>query len=176
MRLKTEIPSSLTPELTHTHVSEQKVKPEFTHTHTSLSKRLNPSSLTHMSLSGRLNPSSLTHISLSKRSNPSSLTHVSVQEVEEAMESINREKASEIHGVIVEHFLHDSNALLQKVTGTIYSIFRFGEVTEALSIGTLTSVFRIKVRVQRLRTTEGSQFYQPSLRSFKHCCETEFNH
>ena len=101
---------------------------------------------------------------------------VSEQQVREAMESMNRGKAADIHGVTVEYFLHGGNALLQKVTEIINSVFRFGRVTEALTIGSLTPVFKNKGLAQMPRITEGLQFYRPSQRSLKRCCETEFNH
>ena len=70
--------------------------------------------------------------------------YVTEQQVDKALKSMNRGKAADIHGVTVEHLLHGGNSLLQKVTGIINSIFRFGRVTEALSIGTLTPVFKNK--------------------------------
>ena len=69
---------------------------------------------------------------------------VSEQQVWEAIESMNRRKVADIRGVTVEHFLHGSNALLQKVTEIINSVFRFGRVKDALKIGTLTPVFKNK--------------------------------
>ena len=71
---------------------------------------------------------------------------------------MNRGKAADIHGVTVEHLLHGGNPLLQKVTGIINSIFRFGRVTEALSIGTLTPVFKNK----GLSTDELQRDYHPT--------------
>ena len=68
--------------------------------------------------------------------------YVTEQQVDKALKSMYRGKAADIHGVTVEHLLHGGNSLLQKVTGIINSIFRFGRVTEALSIGTLTPVFK----------------------------------
>ena len=57
---------------------------------------------------------------------------------------MDKGKAADIHGVTVEHFLYGGEALLEKVTGIINSVFRFGRVTEALSIDTLTPVFKNK--------------------------------
>ena len=70
--------------------------------------------------------------------------YVTKQQVDKALKSKNRGKAADIHGVPVEHLLHGGNSLLQKVTGIINSIFRLERVTEALSIGTLTPVFKNK--------------------------------
>ena len=69
---------------------------------------------------------------------------VSDEQVKKALKSMNKGKAADIHGVTVEHFLYGGGALLEKVTGIMNSVFRFGRVTEALSIGTLTPVFKNK--------------------------------
>ena len=69
---------------------------------------------------------------------------VSQQQVKEAMELVNRGKPADIHGVSVEHFLHGGEVLLQKLTEIINTVFRFGRVTETLTIGTLTPVFKNK--------------------------------
>ena len=70
--------------------------------------------------------------------------YITEQQVDKALKSMNRGKAADIHGVTVEQLLHGSNSLLQKTTDIINSIFRFGRVTEALSIRTLTPVFKKK--------------------------------
>ena len=101
---------------------------------------------------------------------------VSEQQVREAVESMNRGKAADIHGVTIDHFLHGGNALLQKVTEIINSVFRFGRVTEALTIGSLTPVFKNKGLSTDAKNYRGITFYRPSPRSLKRCCETEFNH
>ena len=69
---------------------------------------------------------------------------VSDEQVKKALKSMDKGKAADIHGVTVEHFLYGGEALLEKVTGIINSVFRFGRVTEALSIGTLTPVLKNK--------------------------------
>ena len=69
---------------------------------------------------------------------------VSELQVKEAIEAMNRVKSADIHGVTVEHFLYGGDALLQKVTAIINSVFSLGRVTEALAIGTLTPVFKNK--------------------------------
>ena len=69
---------------------------------------------------------------------------VSELQVKEAIEAMNRGKSADIHGVTVEHFLYGGDALLQKVTAIINSVFSLGRVTEALAIGTLTPVFKNK--------------------------------
>ena len=68
--------------------------------------------------------------------------NISEQQVKEAIESMTMGKAVGFHSVTVEHFL--CPALLQIVTEIINSAFRFGRVTEALSIGSLTPIFKIK--------------------------------
>ena len=69
---------------------------------------------------------------------------ISDEQVKKALKSMNKGKAADIHGVTVGHFLYGGEALLEKVTGIINSVFRFGRVTQALSIGTLTPVFKNK--------------------------------
>ncbi|MCG7876962.1 MAG: hypothetical protein N0C90_11600, partial [Candidatus Thiodiazotropha endolucinida] len=51
---------------------------------------------------------------------------VSQQQVKEAMESVNRGKSADIHGVTIEHFLYGGEVLLQKLTGIINTVFKFG--------------------------------------------------
>ena len=90
--------------------------------------------------------------------------HVSEQQVKEAIESVNKGKAADFHGVTVDHFLNGGPALLQKVREIINSVFRFGRVTKSLSIGTLTPVFKNRDQAQTLRTIEVLQFIKTFLR------------
>ena len=57
---------------------------------------------------------------------------------------MNKGKAADFYGVTVEHYLNGGPALLQKVPEIFNSVFCFGRVTEALSLGTLTPVFKNK--------------------------------
>ena len=67
-----------------------------------------------------------------------------MQQVKEAIESINRGKAADFHGVTIEHFLYGGANLLQVTTDIVNQVFKFGRVTETLRIGTLTPVFKNK--------------------------------
>ena len=69
---------------------------------------------------------------------------VSKQQVKEAIDAINRGKAADFHGVTIEHFLNGGPELLQATTEIVNQVFKFGRVTEALRIGTLTPVFKNK--------------------------------
>ena len=69
---------------------------------------------------------------------------VSLQQVKKAIESINRGKAADFHGVTIEHFIHGGADLLKVTTDFVNQVFKFGRVTEALRIGILTPVFKNK--------------------------------
>ena len=98
--------------------------------------------------------------------------YVTEQQVDNALKSMNRGKAADIHGVTVEHLLHGGNSLLQKVTGIINSIFRFGRVTEALSIGTLTSVFKNKGLSTDAKNYRGITILPTITKVVKRCLKT----
>ena len=68
--------------------------------------------------------------------------YVTDKQIDKALKSRNIGKAVDIYGVTVEHLLHGGNSLLQKITGIINSMFRFGQVAESILIGTLTPVFK----------------------------------
>ena len=71
-------------------------------------------------------------------------TIISSEQVKKAIKSLNRGKAADYYGVTVEHFIHGGEALIDATTEIVNSLFRFGRVTEALKIGTLTPVFKKK--------------------------------
>ena len=70
--------------------------------------------------------------------------HVYEQQVKEAKETMDKRKAADVHGNTGEHFLNGGPALLQKVSEIINSVFSFGSAKDALSIGTLTPIFKNK--------------------------------
>ena len=54
---------------------------------------------------------------------------VSMQQAKKATESINRWKALDFHGVMIEHFLYGGANLLQVTAEIVNQVFKFGRVT-----------------------------------------------
>ena len=69
---------------------------------------------------------------------------ITMQEVKEAIQTLNKGKAPDYHGVQAEHILYGGEELLQYLTLLVNCIFDQGKITDALKIGVLTPVFKNK--------------------------------
>ena len=69
---------------------------------------------------------------------------VTVEEVEEAVLSLNKGKAADVYGIVAEHILYGGDYLLQELTTTINSLFAVGEIPASLKLGILTPVYKRK--------------------------------
>lgn len=69
---------------------------------------------------------------------------ITPEQIRKAIESLNTGKAADYYGVTAEHFLHGGEAVIQVMTHIINSLYKFGRVTDAMKIGTLTPVYKKK--------------------------------
>ena len=58
---------------------------------------------------------------------------VTVEEVEEAVLSLNKGKAADVYGIVTEHVLYGGDHLLQELTTIINSLFAAGEIPTHLN-------------------------------------------
>ena len=70
---------------------------------------------------------------------------VTFQRVKKMIQSLNREKAANIYGVLAEHVLYDGDLLLQVLTDIINSLFSIGSIPDSLKAGIQTRSIREKV-------------------------------
>ena len=69
---------------------------------------------------------------------------ITMQEVKEAIQTLNKGKAPDYRGVQPEHILFGGEELLQYVTLLVSCIFDQGKITDGLIIGVLTPAFKNK--------------------------------
>ncbi|MEW8548514.1 MAG: reverse transcriptase domain-containing protein, partial [Candidatus Thiodiazotropha sp.] len=69
---------------------------------------------------------------------------ITVDQVREAVSSLNRGKAADFYGLTAEHFLHGGEAVLGVVTNIVNWLYKFGQLTDSMKIGVLTPVFKKK--------------------------------
>ena len=78
------------------------------------------------------------------RLNKSSTELVTKQQVEEAINSLNRGKAADVYGLIDQHFLYGGEGLVETTTDIINGLFKFGRLSDALKVSVLTPVYKKK--------------------------------
>ena len=71
-------------------------------------------------------------------------TRVTVTEVEKAVKSLNRGKATDAMGITAEHFAHAEDAILDTLCLLINESSQSGEVTESMKTGLVTPIFMKK--------------------------------
>ena len=69
---------------------------------------------------------------------------ITMQEVKEAIQTLNKGKAPDYRGVQPEHTLFGGEELLQYVTLLVNCIFDQGKITDGLKVGVLTPAFKNK--------------------------------
>ena len=74
----------------------------------------------------------------------SECVEITPEQVKTAIKSLNTGKAADYYGVTAEHFLHGGEAVIQAMTHIINMLYKFGRVTDAMKIGTLTPVYKKK--------------------------------
>ena len=81
-----------------------------------------------------------THISRTSTASES----VTVEEVKEAVLSLNKGKSADVYGIVAEHILYGGDYLLHELTTIINSLFAAGEIPDTLKLGILTPVYKRK--------------------------------
>ena len=70
--------------------------------------------------------------------------YITEQQVKKAISSLNKGKAPDYHGLQVEHLLYEGEGLLQYLALLINCTFDQGKITDALTIGVLTPIYKNK--------------------------------
>ena len=78
------------------------------------------------------------------KSSSASYSPVTVEEVEEAIGSLNKGKAADVFGLTTEHLSYASADLIPVLTTLLNGIFHVGELQSSLKLGLLTPVFKKK--------------------------------
>ena len=70
---------------------------------------------------------------------------VTLDELKSAIKTLNKGKAADINGIMIEHVVYGGEALVAVILNIINAIFTNAVVPDALKVGLLTSIYKNKV-------------------------------